>query len=233
MRALVYLACSQQADGGFPQNFWIDGSPYWQGIQLDEVAFPILLAWHLWKEDALKDFDPYPMIRPRRLTLSATGRPHSRSDGKRDTEFPIYAGGHHCGVDLCCRFRRARGKHNVASFLQDTPIFLSPTSRAGRLRPRVPRSWNSTPLHSYSSRGDRRSFGPMRIPITDSSPFTIVLPGSLAVPGERHRGCGFPRVGPLRHSQARRSTCRRLLASGGCCLEGGYPFWPLLAPLQP
>ena len=51
LRALVYLACSQQADGGFPQNFWIDGGPYWQGIQLDEVAFPILLAWHLWKKE--------------------------------------------------------------------------------------------------------------------------------------------------------------------------------------
>ena len=25
MRALIYLACSQQLDGGFPQNFWIDG----------------------------------------------------------------------------------------------------------------------------------------------------------------------------------------------------------------
>ena len=62
LRALVYLACCQQADGGFAQNFWIDGGPYWQGIQLDEVAFPILLAWHLWKKDALSDFDPYAMV---------------------------------------------------------------------------------------------------------------------------------------------------------------------------
>ena len=47
IRALVYLAVSQLDDGGFPQNFWIDGEPYWTGIQLDEVAFPILLAWRL------------------------------------------------------------------------------------------------------------------------------------------------------------------------------------------
>src|SRR5262249_1801553 len=45
LRALIYLACSQRPDGGFYQNFWIDGEPYWRGIQLDEVAFPILLAW--------------------------------------------------------------------------------------------------------------------------------------------------------------------------------------------
>jgi glucoamylase len=60
-RALVYLATRQRADGGFPQNFWVDGTPYWQGIQLDEVALPILLAWHLRRADALEGFDPYPM----------------------------------------------------------------------------------------------------------------------------------------------------------------------------
>ena len=48
-RALVYLACTQQPDGGFAQNFWVDGTPYWSGVQLDEVAFPLILAWRLWK----------------------------------------------------------------------------------------------------------------------------------------------------------------------------------------
>lgn len=61
-RALIYLAASQRPDGGFYQNFWINGSPYWQGIQLDEVAFPVILAWHLLELNALKDFDPYPMV---------------------------------------------------------------------------------------------------------------------------------------------------------------------------
>jgi len=63
MRALIYLACTQQPDGGFPQNFWVDGEPYWRGIQLDEVAFPIILAWRLHEAGALGDFDPYPMVR--------------------------------------------------------------------------------------------------------------------------------------------------------------------------
>src|SRR5579863_703287 len=54
-RALVYLACTQKPDGGFAQNFWVDGRPYWSGVQLDEVAFPIILAWRLWKADALGD----------------------------------------------------------------------------------------------------------------------------------------------------------------------------------
>ena len=62
MRALVYLACTQRTDGSFAQNFWIDGTPYWTGIQLDEVAFPIMLAWRLWKEDGLGEFDIFPFV---------------------------------------------------------------------------------------------------------------------------------------------------------------------------
>ena len=61
-RALVYLACTQQPDGGFAQNFWIDGTPYWSGLQLDEVAFPLILAWRLWKADALGDLKIFPFI---------------------------------------------------------------------------------------------------------------------------------------------------------------------------
>lgn len=60
-RALIYLAASQRPDGGFYQNFWINGAPYWQGIQLDGVAFPVLLAWRLHELGGLKDFNPYPM----------------------------------------------------------------------------------------------------------------------------------------------------------------------------
>ncbi len=61
-RALVYLACTQQPDGGFAQNFWIDGTPYWSGLQLDEVAFPLMLAWRLWKADGLGEMDIFPFV---------------------------------------------------------------------------------------------------------------------------------------------------------------------------
>lgn len=62
LRALVYLACTQRPDGSFAQNFWIDGTPYWQGIQLDEVAFPIMLAWRLWKREKLGTFQIFPFV---------------------------------------------------------------------------------------------------------------------------------------------------------------------------
>lgn len=62
LKALIYLAASQQPDGGFPQNFWINGEAHWPGIQLDEVAFPVLLAWRLKEAGALRDFDPYTLV---------------------------------------------------------------------------------------------------------------------------------------------------------------------------
>jgi glucoamylase len=45
-----------------PQNSSITGKPYWKGIQLDEVAVPILLAWRLRRADALRQFDPWTLI---------------------------------------------------------------------------------------------------------------------------------------------------------------------------
>jgi len=61
-RALVYLACTQKPDGGFAQNFWVDGRPYWSGVQLDEVAFPVILAWRLWKANGLGEMDIFPFV---------------------------------------------------------------------------------------------------------------------------------------------------------------------------
>ena len=44
LQILAYLRSIQQPDGHWPQNAWLDGSAYWPGIQMDECAFPMLLA---------------------------------------------------------------------------------------------------------------------------------------------------------------------------------------------
>ena len=51
-RSLDYLFDVQQKpDGSFPQNSRLDGTPYWGSLQLDEVAFPIVLADQLGRTD--------------------------------------------------------------------------------------------------------------------------------------------------------------------------------------
>jgi glucoamylase len=62
LRAMIYLAITQRDDGGYYQNFWINGDPYWTGVQLDEVSFPIIAGWRLWKANALANYDPYPGV---------------------------------------------------------------------------------------------------------------------------------------------------------------------------
>ncbi len=124
-RALVYLAASQQPDGGFPQNFWISGAPYWRGIQLDETAFPILLAWRLRRENTLQGFDPYSMVLRAASYLIRNG-PATQQDRWEE------AGGYSPStlaasiVALLCAacFARERGDEATAKFLEDYADFL-------------------------------------------------------------------------------------------------------------
>ncbi len=52
-RALDFLfGVQQKPDGSFPQNSRVDGTPVWGGLQLDEVALPIVLAHQLGRTDA-------------------------------------------------------------------------------------------------------------------------------------------------------------------------------------
>ena len=51
-RALDYLfRVQQKADGSFPQNSWVDGRPIGGGLQMDQVALPLVLAYQLGRTD--------------------------------------------------------------------------------------------------------------------------------------------------------------------------------------
>ena len=52
LRALNYLFNVQQRpDGSFPQNSWLDGRAAGGGLQMDEVAYPLVLAYQLGRTD--------------------------------------------------------------------------------------------------------------------------------------------------------------------------------------
>ncbi|MEO7315447.1 MAG: glycoside hydrolase family 15 protein [Ginsengibacter sp.] len=44
LRILNYLMAAQEEDGRWSQNTWLEGVPFWKGIQMDEVALPILMV---------------------------------------------------------------------------------------------------------------------------------------------------------------------------------------------
>jgi glucoamylase len=124
-RALIYLDVCQQENGGFAQNFWIDGEPYWHGIQLDEVAFPILLAWRLKRENALQDFDPYPLVSRAAAYLVRHGpvTPQERWEEVSGYSPSTLASNIAALICAAC-FAREKGDEATAKYLEEYADFL-------------------------------------------------------------------------------------------------------------
>jgi glucoamylase len=75
-RVLSYLQATQQPDGHWSQNMWLDGSPYWDGIQMDETALPVLLVDLAQREKALVEAEVarfWPMVRQAAGYLARNG----------------------------------------------------------------------------------------------------------------------------------------------------------------
>jgi glucoamylase len=65
-QVIHYLEAIQEPDGHWPQNCWLDGTAYWNGVQMDECAFPILLVDLAWREGALPEAELqglWPMVK--------------------------------------------------------------------------------------------------------------------------------------------------------------------------
>ncbi|MCP3979741.1 MAG: glucan 1,4-alpha-glucosidase [bacterium] len=125
LRALIYLAVAQRADGGFYQNFWLDGEPYWQGVQLDEVAFPILLAWKLREQQALADYDPYPMVRSAAAFLVKHGPATPQERWEENSGYsPSTLAVNIAALVCAAAFARERGESATANYLLDYADFL-------------------------------------------------------------------------------------------------------------
>ena len=148
LRALIYLAASQRPSGRFPQNFWVDGRPYWGGIQLDEIAFPILLAWRLRQENGLQDFDPYVMVKRAACYLVRQG-PVTRQERWEDSSGYSPSTLAACIAALVCSagFCRERGEAETAQLLLEYADFLEAhletwmVTAEGTLHPDVKRHW--------------------------------------------------------------------------------------------
>jgi glucoamylase len=125
LRALIYLATTQRPDGGFYQNFWLNGEPYWQGVQLDEVAFPILLAWRLHRLRALQEFDPYAMVLRAAAYLIRQGPATPQERWEEVSGYSPSTLAVNIAALVCtAHFAHERGDEQTAAFIREYADFL-------------------------------------------------------------------------------------------------------------
>ncbi len=119
-RALIYLSVSQNANGGFAQNFWVDGQSYWTGVQLDETAFPIMLAYRLFRANALQDFDPTELIRSAVGFLIRNGPVTGEERWEEASGYsPSTLAASIAGLICAAVYFRAQGDQETARFLEE------------------------------------------------------------------------------------------------------------------
>lgn len=125
LRALIYLASAQNEDGGFYQNFWINGEPYWRGTQLDETAFPILFARRLHEAKALQDFDPYPVVLKAAGYLIHHGPVTPQERWEENSGYsPSTLAAQIAALICAAAFARERGHQATAHYLEEYADFL-------------------------------------------------------------------------------------------------------------
>ena len=123
-RVLHYLQVTQEADGYWPQNMWLDGAPYWSGIQMDETAFPILLVDLARREDALDEGDLtrlWPMVRRAASFLVRNGPVTQQDRWEEDAGYsPFTLAAEIAALLVAADLAETNYEPGVAAYLRET-----------------------------------------------------------------------------------------------------------------
>ena len=123
-RVLKYLMLTQELDGHWAQNMWLDGTPYWPGVQMDETAFPILLLDLARRKGTLKNKDIkkyWPMIKKASSYLVCNGPVTQQDRWEEDPGFSPFT----LAVEIAALLAAAElanicGEPELSAYLEDT-----------------------------------------------------------------------------------------------------------------
>jgi glucoamylase len=123
-RILRFLQVTQEEDGHWPQNMWIDGRSYWAGIQMDETAFPILLLDLARRNGALSDEELkrfWPMVRTAAGYLVCNGPVTQQDRWEEDPGYSPFT----LAVEIAALLTAAEiaeifNEDDIAHYLQET-----------------------------------------------------------------------------------------------------------------
>ncbi len=122
-RILYYLQVTQEHDGHWPQNMWLDGSPYWSGVQMDETAFPILLVDLARREGALESDDLprlWPMVHRAACFLVKNGPVTQQDRWEEDPGYsPFTLAVEIAALLAAAEFADLNGESGTAAYLRE------------------------------------------------------------------------------------------------------------------
>jgi glucoamylase len=122
-RVLRYLAVTQEADGHWPQNMWLDGTPYWDGVQMDETGFPILLVDLAHRYGALAESDLdllWPMVRKAAGFLARNGPVTQQDRWEEDPGYSPFTLAVEVAALLCAADLADKYEPGLAEYLRET-----------------------------------------------------------------------------------------------------------------
>ncbi len=123
-QALTYLEATQEDDGHWPQNMWMDGRAYWGGIQMDESALPILLADLACRQKAITGGEVkrfWPMMRRAAGFIVRNGPVSQQDRWEEDAGYtPFTLAAEIAGLVVAADYARKYENDELANFLLET-----------------------------------------------------------------------------------------------------------------
>jgi glucoamylase len=124
LRVLQYLQITQESDGHWAQNMWMDGTSYWQGVQIDETALPILLVELLRREGVLRDQTVsrfWPMVRRAAAFIAVNGPVTQQDRWEEDPGYsPFTLAAEIAALLVAADIADLMGEKTVAAYLRET-----------------------------------------------------------------------------------------------------------------
>ncbi|HJV36421.1 glucan 1,4-alpha-glucosidase [Geomonas sp.] len=123
-RVLRYLQSTQEEDGHWGQNMWLDGTPYWNGIQMDETALPVLLVDLARREGVLDDelvARFWPMVRRAVNYLVCNGPVSPQDRWEEDPGYsPFTVAAEIAALLVAADLAELQGEASLAIYLRET-----------------------------------------------------------------------------------------------------------------
>ncbi len=146
-QALTYLEATQEVDGHWPQNMWMDGRAFWNGVQMDESALPILLVDLAFRNGAISEADLkrfWPMMKHATGFIVCNGPVSQQDRWEEDPGYsPFTVASEIAALVVAADYAGRLGENELADYLLETAdtwnssierwIYVSGTSLAEKL----------------------------------------------------------------------------------------------------